>query len=164
MPKSRVSNHMADNTDPYYHKSTLPEITLPEGGFKSTIPEHLLANETPATQWIMKELSKNSQATEFACQAAEVHNHHLRALNGKTYKNEKVAEEVRAELIALKEQNVVLTPVSKAFGSFTYLWENKAFKVIFILGIFVIAGVLYPWYVSAPGQTLLLAIKHWIES
>lgn len=33
--------------------------------FNSTIPEHLLENQTPAMQFLMNELSKNTQATEY---------------------------------------------------------------------------------------------------
>lgn len=111
----------------------------------------------------MEEVSRNSAATEFACQAAVTHNEHLRILNGRTLKNERITEAIKGEIATLKEQSGVLSPVSKALGSFAYLWENRAFKIVFILGLFVVIGVLYPWYVSAPGQTLLLAIKHWLE-
>lgn len=155
---------MADATDPQspYLKSSLPDLNLPPGGFVSNIPEHLLASETPATQWIMRELSKNSQATEFACQAAVTHNEHLKALNGRTLKNEKAAEEIRADVAALKSQGDILNPISKAIGSFAYLWESKFFRVIFILGLFVISGVLYPWYVSTPGIAIVTIVKSWL--
>lgn len=155
---------MADSTDPQSHHPTLPQIKRPDGGFSSTIPEHLLANESAATQWIMRELSKNSQATEYACAAADVHNEHLRVLNGRTLKNEKATEAVKAEIVSLKEQSLVLTPVSKALGSFAYLWENKPFKVIFCLGMFVIVGIAYPYYVAYPSQVIIAAFKHWWDS
>lgn len=154
---------MADPTDPSPLKSTLPILTLPEGGFKSNLPDFLLPTD-PNMKWLMEQVSVTTQAANFACQAAVTHNEHLRILNGRTLKNEKAAEDIKADVAALKDQSGVLSPVSKALASFTFLWESKPFKVIFILGLFVVAGVLYPWYVQSPGKAVLLAIQHWLES
>jgi hypothetical protein len=39
--------------------------------FESKIPDHLLVNETPGMQYLMQELSKNTQATEYLLQKRE---------------------------------------------------------------------------------------------
>lgn len=42
-----------------------------KASFESKIPDHLLVNETPAMQYLMQELSKNTQATEYLLQKRE---------------------------------------------------------------------------------------------
>jgi uncharacterized protein YpuA (DUF1002 family) len=44
---------------------------MPEPHFSSQIPEHLLKDETPAMQFLMNELSKNTQATEYLLKRRE---------------------------------------------------------------------------------------------
>lgn len=146
---------MADQTDPQPYESSLPELKLPPNGFESVLPDHLLVNESAAMKWLMTETSKTTQAVKFACEAAVVHNEHLRKLNGKTHRNEKAAEEVKAELAALKEQSAVAVPVVKAFSYLSYLWEYKTFKVVLVAGLFLIIGLIYPWYL----ENIYISIK-----
>ncbi len=153
---------MSDSTDKEQFKSSLPELKLPENGFQSSLPEHFLANESPAIQWMMKELSKNSQATEFACKVAVAHNEHLRQLNGKTSKNIVAIENIKTDVENLNEQANELKPVANAMTSFSNLWNSKPFKIIFLSGTFFLAGVVYPWYISSPAKIIIGVIKNWI--
>lgn len=44
---------------------------MPSDHFSSQVPSHLLENETPAMKYLITELSKNTQATEFLLQKRE---------------------------------------------------------------------------------------------
>lgn len=131
------------STSPF--ESRYPELTLPPGGFKSTIPAYLLDGADDQQRWIMEEISRNSAATEFACRGAVEVSQHLRALNGKTYKNEKAVGEAREELENLKGQAKVMSPFLKPLSMFTALWDYTLFKWFFIGGIIFFLFVLYPY-------------------
>jgi hypothetical protein len=153
---------MPDNTEPTQpYKSTLPEIRLPVEGFQSRLPAHLLPSD-PNMKWLMEEISKNTQATEFACKAAVMHNEHLRQLNGRTAKNEDRTNDIKAELMAFKDEFAGAAILSKPIASFLYLWQARTFKVIFMLGLFVIVGIGYPYYVSEPGKALVVWLSNWL--
>jgi hypothetical protein len=154
---------MPDHTEPEQpYKSTLPELRLPDGGFKSSLPEHLLSETSEQMRWIMHEMSRNSAATEFACKAAVMHNEHLRQLNGRTAKNEERANDIRSELASFKEEIAGAAVLSKPVTSFLYLWESRAFKAVFLAGVFLIAGVVYPLYVMEPGRSIVVWLTHWL--
>ncbi len=143
-------------------KSSLPELKLPPGGFQSNLPPHLLEGADEQTRYIMNEISRNTAATQFACLAAVTHNEHLRTLNGKTYKTEKVAEDLRAEILVLKEQAASVSPFLKGMSYFSYLWEYRAFRWTFVLGVLTVVGLLYPYYMNHMFEVLSAAFKHWI--
>lgn len=135
---------MSETNPPY--KSSLPEISLPSGGWKSNIPNHLLEDTDPATRWLMEEVSKNTQATEFACQAAVLHNNHLRALNGQVYKSKEKIAVLEEGQHKLDKQADDASSFFKALASFSKLWEYRIFRWVFILGLITIAGYIYPYY------------------
>lgn len=136
------------NQSPQQYVSSLPELSLPEGGFKSNIPSHLLAGTDKQTEWIMNEISKNTAATEFACQAAVTQNAHLRVLNGRTYKNEKAAQELREELDTLNEQAASVSPFLKPVGQFASLWQYAAFRWTIYIALAFIITYVYPAYIA----------------
>lgn len=140
---------MADPSTPPF-ESRYPELTIPVGGWKSTIPAHLLDGADDQQRWIMEEISRNSAATEFACRGAVELSQHLRALNGKTYATEKGLAQAREEVNALKGQALVMTPFIKPMSMFAALWEYRAFKWVFVAGLVMFAGILYPIYLAHP--------------
>lgn len=151
----------SNNFEPTY-KSSLPELHLPPDGFQSQLPAHLMANESPAMQWMMNEMSKSAQAAEFACRAAVVHNEHLRQLNGRTAKNEERILETKASLDSFKQEAAGAALLSKPITSFLYLWQSHIFKIIFALGVFTLIGVAYPYYIEKPGKTVVSWVKSWL--
>lgn len=126
-------------------ESRYPELSLPPGGWKSTLPEHLLEGADSQTLFIMTELSKASQANDFACHGVVELSKHLRALNGKTYRNEKAVGDAQADLDTLKDQAKVVTPFIKPLSMFASLWEYTAFRWVFFAGCAFFLLVLYPW-------------------
>lgn len=72
----------ADNFRPE-DQSNIPVLTLPEGGFKSRLPEHLLAGKTESDQYMLNEMSKIGHYIEWSSQATVTLNSQLRHTNGK---------------------------------------------------------------------------------
>lgn len=136
------------STPPF--ESQYPELKLPEHGFQSAIPGHLLNGQDEQFEWLMHEVSKNTAATEFACRGVVDLSQHLRSLNGKTYRNEKGLGEAKADLDSLKDQASVVTPFIKPLSMFATLWEWWPFKVIFVGGIIFFLGILYPYFLHSP--------------
>lgn len=63
--------------------------------FNSQIPEHLLVNETPAMQFLLNELSKNTQATEYLLEKREESGAKLDEISKKLdYTNGKIAKNI----------------------------------------------------------------------
>lgn len=63
--------------------------------FESKIPEHLLQSETPAMRYLMTELSKNTQATEYLLQKREESGEKLDEISKKLdYTNGKIAKNI----------------------------------------------------------------------
>lgn len=112
-------------------ESQYPELHIPEGGWKSNIPEHLLENASKSDIWLMEEMSKNSQATDFACRGAVDLSRHLRTLNGKTYKTEKATSDLADDVKLLKAQMELVNPMAKTFSTAVTVATNKVFLVIF---------------------------------
>ena len=142
-------SHSTHSTQSPY-QSRYPELKIPEDGFKSTIPAHLLEGCNPQMQWLLQEVSKNTQATEFACKAVVEQNNHLRALNGKTYRNEKDIADTRVELGLLSQQTAGFAPLIKPVKMFASLWEYRVFRWTIYAGLFFILTYLYPYYVTHP--------------
>lgn len=67
--------------------STYPALQHP-GLFKSQIPEHLLAEASPAEKYIMEQLSINTQMAEWAINANMSHDRNIRHTNGRLRKAE----------------------------------------------------------------------------
>jgi hypothetical protein len=137
-----------ESTPPFV--SRYPELSLPPGGWKSTLPEHLLEGADPQTLFIMHELSKNSQATDFACRAVIEQNAHLRALNGKTYRNERGLAEIKGSVDTLTEKAAIMEPLFKPLSQFMALWEYRLFRWgCYIVGFFLLTYAL-PFYLQNP--------------
>ncbi len=80
----------------------MPDLS-PES-FDSQIPEHLLANETPAMRYLMTELSKNTQATHYLLKKREESGEILTSINQKLdYTNGSIAEAKR-DIFDLQEK------------------------------------------------------------
>lgn len=132
---------------PQPFSSQYPELRIPEGGFKSSLPAHLLEGADAQTTFIMNEISRNSAATEFACRGAVELSTHLRALNGKTFRNESgvraledkvdgLAAEVKQLADQMKNVGPIVTTVSTARLVFSHKlsWIVVALAGAFLLG------------------------------
>ncbi len=69
--------HRSDDTNaPYEADSSYPELTRPF--FQSAVPQHLLAEASPADCYVMNELSKLSQAMAWSVEAHLAGNYQTR--------------------------------------------------------------------------------------
>jgi len=120
--------------------SDYPALSLPDGGFKSNIPKHLLEGATPSDKWIMEELSKNTQATEFCMRAAVEANALIRQTNGRL----RVAESqlldheddigaAQADVAALGTQCRRIKPLLDSLALAKAVAQNKLFWIMTII-------------------------------
>jgi len=123
---------------------------MPPEGFVSTIPPHLLDSCDEQTKWLLNEISKNTQATEFACHGVVVLSEHMRTLNGRTFKNEKAASLLADQVGVLQEQAKTMTPFFRPMTQFAGLWEYRAFKWIFWAAVFFFFTYALPYYLLHP--------------
>lgn len=123
---------------------------MPSEGFVSTLPPHLLENCDEQTKWLLNEISKNTQATEFACRGVVTLSEHMRGLNGKTYKNERAAAVLGDKVEALEEQAKAMTPFFRPMTQFAGLWEYRLFKWIFFAALFFFFTYALPYYLLHP--------------
>jgi hypothetical protein len=120
--------------------SDYPELTIPVGGFKSNIPEHLFKDDDPQMRWLMEEMSKNTQATEFCVRAAVDTNAQVRKTNGRLKGAEQKIIDSQADIEILKKQMLSISPVINTVNSMTFLFTNKAFLVFFFMSILFLLG------------------------
>lgn len=139
---------MPESSIPF--KSEIPQIEIPKEGWKSNIPNHLLHDIDEQTKWLLTEISRNTQATEFACRGLVEISHHLRELNGKTFKNERSAADLKVDVDVLKGQAATYSPFTKPLAIFTAMWGVRYLRWIFVSGLVLIFGLLYPFYVHHP--------------
>ncbi len=130
-------------------ESRFPELKLPEHGWESNIPDHLLIDTDPQMEWLLKEISKNTQATNFSCQAVVDISKHLRTLNGRVAKGEQAMIEAKEGLNDLNEQAKSVSPFLKPISMFAALWEYSIFKWVFVSGLIFFVAVLYPIFLSS---------------
>lgn len=131
-------------------ESRVPELKIPEHGFQSTLPQHLLEGADPQTIWLLNEISKNTQATEFACRGVVELSLHLRALNGKTYKNESSNAVLKDKVEVLEAQALAVAPFYKPLAQFAALWEYRAFRYLVYAAAVFFFSYLLPYYILHP--------------
>jgi len=132
------------------YQSAIPDLNMPVDGWKSNIPPHLLDGADPQLVWIMEELSKHTQATEFACRGVVAQNQHLKALNGKTFKNEKNLALLTEQVKSLETVSETLSPFARPIMQFAGLWEYRAFRYTFYAAVFFFFTYLLPYYIAHP--------------
>lgn len=120
--------------------SDYPELTIPPGGFKSNIPEHLFKDDDPQMRWLMEEMSKNTQATEFCVRALIDTNAQVRKTNGRLKSAEQKIINLQEDAEVLKKQMISINPVISTVNSITFLFTNKAFLVFFFMSILFLLG------------------------
>jgi hypothetical protein len=125
---------MADPTS--IPPSDYPAISLPPGGFRSNLPEHLLKDASPADRWLMEEMSKNTQATEFSCRAAVDTNAQVRHTNGRVKSAEAKVADLQADVAALKTQMAAVNPLVSTVSTVRVLFSNKV--VLIVVGGFTL--------------------------
>ena len=138
----------SQQSQPY--KSSIPAITVPPDGWKSNIPEHLLTGAEPQLSWIMHEISKNTQATEFACHGVAQLSEYLRELNGKTARTIENVAKQRDQLDELNKKAKTMEPFFKPVSQFAALWEYRVFRWVFYAAIFFFFTYLLPYYLRHP--------------
>lgn len=141
---------MSTDSNAPFPKSPYPPLTLPEGGFKSNLPEHLLADADPATRWIMEQLSKNTQAVEWACHGLTETHAQVRLTNGRLLKAEASIKDDEAKLDVLNEKASVMEPIFKPLSQFMGLWDYTWFRYICYAALFLFFTYLLPYYVAHP--------------
>lgn len=146
--------HSNDSTTAPF-ESRFPELNVPVEGWRSNIPEHLLKDCEPQMVWLLQEVSKNTQATNFACHGVTDISRHLRGLNGKVYKNEEKLGRAKEDLETLKEQAQAVSPFLKPISMFATLWSYSIFKWFFVGGIIFFLFVLYPYYLKTASASQL---------
>ena len=139
---------MADNSPAF--KPSVPELTLPAEGFLSKIPDHLLDETDPATKWIMEEISKNTQVTEFTLHATLKHNEYLRQLNGRVGTNEGAIAKIKNEVKELIDEAEAMSTFRKVVLALSKLWEYRFFRWTVYAAAFFFFTYLLPWYVDNP--------------
>lgn len=118
--------------------------------FHSQVPEHLLENETPAMRYLVMELSKNTQATEFLLAKREESGKTLDEINNKLtqvddklkFTNGKIANAM-IQIKQLEEKNEadkeieqeVKEMVSFKLFAEKYLFNKHALIIVLIFGI-----------------------------
>lgn len=147
--------------------SEYPELKLPDGGFKSEIPDFLLADSSKQEIFIMENLSKLTQALEWNTKATIDLSNGLRRTNGKVYKTlervnrlEENKDETDNKLDdinkELTENREILSDLKGAKSLFSKKWFWGG---AFIIGVFVFFFV-YPYLLaSTTYKELITALK-----
>lgn len=143
-----MSTPEQESTPPF--ESRYPELSIPEHGFVSTIPPHLLEGVDEQTRWLLSEISRNTQATEFACRGVVDLSRHLRTLNGKTYKNESGLGQLTEKVKEIDEQAKLIIPLSQPVAQFINLWGYRGFRWAFYAATFFFFTYLLPYYLAHP--------------
>lgn len=138
----------SESTPPF--ESKFPEINPPKDGWHSNIPPHLLDGIDPQMEWLLTEMSKNTQATQFAGQGVSDISRHLRELNGRTGKNERATADIKERVESLKSQAKAVAPFIKPVMQFAALWEFRPFRWVFYAATFFFFTYLLPWYLKSP--------------
>ncbi len=132
---------MSQSPDPHSpFESQYPELKIPSDGWKSNIPAHLLASADDQMKWLMQEMSKNTQATEFACKGVVDLSRHLRTLNGKTYRNEKGVSDLAADVETLKAAARAAAPLVNTLSIVRIVFSNKVSWAILGLAVLFLLG------------------------
>lgn len=121
-------------------ESDYPEISLPIGGFKSNIPEYLLHESDPQMKWLMEEMSKNTQATNFGVTAAIDTNTQVRKTNGRLKMAEKNITDLKQDVIILKGQMDNINPLAASISTIRVILSNRLFILIAAMGILFLLG------------------------
>lgn len=131
-------------------ESKFPELNVPKDGWHSNIPPSLLDGADDQMRWLMDEMSKNTQATQFAGQGVSDISRHLRELNGRTGKNERATADIKESVESLKSQAKAVAPFIKPVMQFASLWEFRPFRWVFYTATFFFFTYLLPWYIKNP--------------
>lgn len=123
---------------------------MPPGGFVSSIPAHLLEGTDKQTEWLLNEISKNTQATEFSCHGVAQLSEYLRELNGKTARTIENVAKQRDELDELNKKAKMMEPFFKPVSQFAALWEYRVFRWVFYIATFFFFTYLLPYYLAHP--------------
>lgn len=83
----------------------------------------------------------------------------MRELNGKTYRNEKANTDVQVDVDSLKTQAAAFSIFAKPLGVFAAMWNVALLRWIFIAGLLLIFGLLYPLYIHHPLPWVKQAIE-----
>ena len=120
--------------------SDYPQLELPEGGFKSNIPEYLLKDSDPQMKWLMEKMSENTQMTEWTGHGVLDTNIHVRHTNGRLKLAEKEILRLKQEVIDLTLKLEEITPIANAIKTSLVLLTNKIFLIFSGLSILFLLG------------------------
>lgn len=138
----------SDSHSPF--KSSYEPLTLPEGGFVSKIPPHLLHDCDEQTRWLMNEISRASQAIDWTCQGLVETHDQVRRTNGRLLKAESDLSEVHASVTTLNDKATVMEPIFKPLAQFMGLWQYTWFRWICYAALFFFFTYALPYYLVHP--------------
>lgn len=121
-------------------QSDYPELKLPPDGWKSNIPPSLLTNVEPQMVWLMEQMSKNTQATEWTSHAAMDTNQQVRKTNGRLKGAESTIISLQADVEALKAEMKTVSPITTALNTARLVLTNKIFLVILAMSVLFLLG------------------------
>lgn len=141
MPDSGVYSFMPQPSDSNTPKSDYPELQLPPDGWKSNIPEHLLANCDPQTLWLMQEMSRNTQATEWNSHAAIGIDSNVRKTNGRLKGAERNIIGLQEEMKEMKIQMRAMKPIIGPLSTIRVVFSYKIAWFVLLVLVLAVAGV-----------------------
>lgn len=137
--------------------SKYPALEKPQ--FKPMIPAFLTENASDQDKFIIESLSTLSQYVEWSVNTQLLVHDQVRRTNGRLMKAEEQIVDSQADVIGLKTQADAVSPFFKPVAMFSSLWEYRWFKWTFMLGIFVVLGLAYPYYVQHQFDTIKAVLK-----
>lgn len=144
---------MADKPE---EDSDYPELTIPV--FESKIPAHLLQDATPQDKWLMEEMSKGAQADAFLCKTVNDSYLYIRRTNGKVSRHQHQLESQEATLAQVRE---VLPMLVNAHRFYRIIFGSKFLTTIFVMVVFFLLLVVYPFFLRYQYTDLLPAVFQW---
>ncbi len=120
--------------------SDYPELVIPPDGWKSNIPEHLLRDASAADRWLMEEMSKNTQATEFCVHAAVNTNDQVRRTNGRLKGAERNIIGLQQDLQEMKVQMRAMKPIIGPLSTIRVVFSYKIAWAVLGIVILFLAG------------------------
>ncbi len=121
-------------------KSDYPELRLPEGGWKSNIPSHLLTDCEPQMAWLMQEMSKNTQATEWNSHASIEISQNVRKTNGRLKGAERNIIDLQADIKEMKSQMRAMKPIIGPLSTIRVVFSYKIAWFILAIVLLFLAG------------------------
>lgn len=117
----------------------IPKLELPQGGFKSDIPQHLLRGKSDGEVWLLEKASKMDNFIEWAAPVLVQINQHQRKTDSTVVSHGESIELIKksvTELESFAKESKETIEISKSIikvGKKKAFWSVLLFTLIFIL-------------------------------